>query len=154
MRRFLAVSLIAAFSLSTGVSQSQVRNDPPAKPDSLEALQAEALKNNPDIKVALAKLRLAEAKFERVRTNLKLQVELAHAEVEAARAGFAEGNERYKRAQQLFVKGAIAREELGAAELTMLKLRSEKTVKEAQLHLLLGRVADQKRSPAKPSVPD
>ena len=124
MRRFLVVSLIAASCLCARTSHSQDRKDPPAKVDPLDELLAEAMKHNHDIKVAEAKLKLVEAKLERTRAKLKAKISVVYAEVEAARAGFAEGKMRYDRAYQLHLRdrAVITVEELAAAKLTMAKL--------------------------------
>jgi outer membrane protein TolC len=150
MRRVLAVSAIGVFLLSAGLGQSQIAKLPPTKLTVVEELQAEALKNNPDIMVELAKLRLAEARVERVRTIVKLRVAWAHAEHEAARAEFAEGQDRYGRALKLFEKHAIAQEDLSSARLTMAKLRGEMIAKEMQLNLLLARSPNSKAPIQKP----
>jgi hypothetical protein len=138
MRRFLAISVIAAFCLTVRVSPGQVGKEP-AKSDPLEELQAEALKNNADLKVEEAKLKLAQAKFERAQVQLKAQVGIAYAEFFAAQAGEKEGYERFNRAKQMYAINAISKEDLGAAQLTWQKLHSEVAVKEAHLNALVGR---------------
>src|SRR5207244_1010700 len=60
------------------------------------------------------------------------KIEFAIAERDAAVAGEQEGKERYDRANALlFSKGGIAKEDLGAAKLTWLKLKGERIAKEA-----------------------
>jgi outer membrane protein TolC len=98
MRTAAAVTLAALLVLAMGNSPAQQGKAPPAKADPVEELQAEALKNNTDIKVAEAKVRLAEAELEQVRSHLKAKVAVAYAEVEAARVGAREGFDRYSRA--------------------------------------------------------
>ena len=149
MRRFPAFSMIVALWLSADFGQSQVSKEPASKPDSLEELQAEALKNNPDIKVALAQVRLAEAKLDQVRAKLRSELPLTCAELEAARAGFAEASERYQRTQKMQERCGGYKEELAGAKLTIDRLQHELVVRESQLQFLLGRPSVQKRAPVK-----
>jgi multidrug resistance efflux pump len=113
----------------------------------LEKLQAEAIKNNPGMKVAEARLRLAQAKHDRARVNLLAQVTVA--EVEAARSGHMVGMERYEREHQLWKQGSIPKEESATARLTFENLRSEFALKEAQLNRLLGRTGKLENEPKK-----
>jgi outer membrane protein TolC len=156
MRRFLAFCLIASLCLSAGTVRTQAPNDAPkkvdkapadAKPGTLEQLQAEALRNNPDLRVSEAKLRLADAEFMRDRNRLLTQVAAAFAEVEATRGGAAEGMERLRTATQLFAAGRMSREEYGSAVLTYYKLNTDLVVVEARLQALLGRTGIQKSTP-------
>ena len=146
MRRTLAVSLIVVFCLSIGSTPAQISKEP-AKPDSLEQLQAEALKNNADIKVAEAKLKLAEAVFERVRANLNAKIATAYAEVESTEAAVFEGRGALRRAAELHFKKSISTEELDAVRATVRKLDSDRAVKAAKLQLLVGRPTLKKAQP-------
>lgn len=154
MRRFLALCVIASFWLSAGTVRTQAP-DAPKKPDkipaeakagTLEQLQAEALKNNPDLRVSEAKLRLAEAEFARDRANLLANIRGAFAEVEVARVAEAEGMNRFQTAQTL-LPDKISRDEYGTIALTYYKLRKEVVVAEARLQFLLGRPTVQKSTP-------
>lgn len=138
MRTILAIALASLVVISVGPAQQP--NPAPAKADPLEQLQAKALKNNPNIKVLEAKARLAEAMLEQERAHLKAKVAVQFAEVLAARAGVAEGKERYDRAERLFKQKppAIAKEDLGAAKLTYEKLKAELAIHEAKLKALVG----------------
>jgi hypothetical protein len=113
----------------------------PAKPAALEQLIAEALKNNPDIRVAEAKSREAAAELDRVRLKVASHVAILHADIKAAEASLAEGKSRYDRAMLLYKQNAIAVEEVESAKLTMLKLESELAAAKAKLPYLLGRQA-------------
>jgi WD40 repeat protein len=63
------------------------------------------------------------------------KVEYAMAEYEAAKAGEEEGLDRFQRAINLFNRKAIAKEELGAAQLTWKKLESERITKEKSIKI-------------------
>ncbi len=112
MRRSIALFLggflflLASACLPFGAAgQDKKPDQPPAKPRSLEEMQAEALKNSHDVKVAQARLRLAEAELERTRAIVKAQIVAAHADLEAALASENEGETRYKRAEVLYKTG-------------------------------------------------
>ena len=108
---------------------------------SLEQLIAEALKNNPDIRVAEAKVREGEADLARTRMRVVSELTLLQAEIDAATSGELEGRERWTRALQLYNKKppAIAAEELSVAKLTYDRLKNERLVKQAKLPYLLGK---------------
>jgi multidrug resistance efflux pump len=111
---------------------------PAPKMETLEQIQAEALRNSADIKIAEIKVRLAEAELEGARLALKAKVAAAHADVEAAAAAEKEAHVRYGRAKGLYEKLAISAEELGSAQLTWLKLKSEHTSAKEVLKLHVG----------------
>lgn len=128
--------------------QEKKPDQPPAKPRSLEELQTEALKQNFDVKIAEAKLRLAEVELERARAVVKAQVATAHAELDAAVAGEGEGHNRYKRAELLYKNGSVSAEDLGAATLTYAKLRNERIAAELRLKQIIGGVTlENKKNP-------
>jgi hypothetical protein len=107
----------------------------------LKDLQAEAGKANPDYHFEEAKLRLAEAEYERDRRTLLAKVDILHAELTSAIATESEGNQRLTIAKRLFEMKAISREELEAAETTARKLKHERIVVERCFNQILGRPA-------------
>jgi hypothetical protein len=104
----------------------------------LDQLIAEALKNNPDIRVAEAKARESEAQLQRARMKVAADITILHAEIEAAKAGLEEGHDRYKRAISLYPK-SMSKEDFASATLTYLKLKTELASAEAKLPYLLGK---------------
>jgi hypothetical protein len=120
----------------------QAKGDPkqPA-PAGLEELLAQALKQNPEIKVAEAKVRLAEAELSQMRQHVLAKIIAAHAEVQAAQAILQEAESRLARLKELIGKqpGVVSREELSGAELTRDKYRFELASKQAQLVVLVGK---------------
>jgi Protein of unknown function (DUF1549) len=113
--------------------------EPPKHAGSLDVLIAEALKNNPDIRVAESKVREVEAELNRTRMKVASDVAFLQAEIQAAKAMMEESLKRYQIASQLHNQKAIAREEFGVAELAFNKAKAELLVKEAKLPYLLGR---------------
>jgi WD40 repeat protein len=63
------------------------------------------------------------------------KIEFAEAEYEAAKAGEKEGAERLQRAEKLYRARSIAKEDLGAAQLTWQKLDSERITKEKSVKI-------------------
>lgn len=126
------------------------RSKKPLEKDFVEAkLQDEALQNNLDLRVAEAELRLAEAKFQRARDGLALDVAVAHADLLAAAASEQEGKVRFQVARQLFDKGVLGREDFGAATLTYQKLVNERRAAETRLNRLIGRTTRKQAPDAK-----
>ena len=110
-------------------------------PATLEQMIQQALKNNPDIRVAEVKVR--EAQAERERTRLKVAADLGEllADIAAAKAAQREGSDRYLRAKVLYEKKALSKEDLNGALLTFEKLEAEWAAKKAKLPYLMGKVA-------------
>src|SRR5438874_1867865 len=81
----------------------------PAK-SKLEEMLEQALLHNPDIRVAEAKLREAEAELNRARLLVTQKVVTLQASLEAARANVAVAETRLKRLREL--GGAVSREEI------------------------------------------
>ncbi len=115
----------------------QVPEQQPAKPTALEELQNEALKNNLDMRVSEAELRLAEARHVRDRGELIARVTNAVADTEAARAGLKEAEQRWERVKKLQDAKEVGADEVGAAQLTQLKFKRALEAAEIQLRLLL-----------------
>src|SRR5437879_1415136 len=67
----------------------------------LDELLAQALKNNPDIRVAESKVREAEAELYRARVNTLNRVVMLRNEVQSAKAAAQEATARYERELQL-----------------------------------------------------
>ena len=100
---------------------------------------AEALKTNPDVRVAEAKVREAEAELNRTRMKVVSELSLLHAEIQAAQSGVDEAKSRYERAIKLHQHRAIAEEDLAAAKQTLQKVTAELDIKRAKLPYLLGK---------------
>jgi hypothetical protein len=153
MRRRIEVLALAAILTCAGLSFGQndpAKSDKPTNPPadkpaktleqmSLDELLALAMKYNPDLRVAEAKLREAEAELERVRLQISQKLVALRGKIEAARKIAAEAQARYHRAEELFKKGALAREELDGAELTLARYKAELADLEAELPYIVGK---------------
>lgn len=156
MKRFAILILLGGWCCMASPGFAQLQYVPPGKagaspsgptkkneekPASLDQLIAEALKNNPDLRVAEAKVREAEAELYRTRIRVTTDLQGVHAEIEAAEAGHKEALIRWKRAEKLFQSGSLSREDYDQALLTYLKMNAELVAKQAKLPYLLGKQA-------------
>jgi hypothetical protein len=150
---FVAVSiwcLASALAISQGAPQKAAvteagdkqdagKKDTPRTADKLEQLIAEALKNNPDIRVAESKVREFEAELHRTRLKVISEITALQRAVDDTQAGADEGKERLARARVLWDRKVMSKEDLEAAERTYAKLQTELALLQAKLPYLLGR---------------
>jgi hypothetical protein len=100
---------------------------------------AEALKNNPDIRVGEAKVREADAELNRVRLQVAHKV-IAWRQAWEAQKTFVDSAEAdAKRAQELHRRGAISQEEIGAVQQKLAQAKAKLAEMEAEMPLLLGK---------------
>jgi hypothetical protein len=108
-----------------------------AEQTALEQLIGEALKNNPDIRLAETKVHDAEAELMRTRMKVLSDVTLVHTESQAAQAAVDDAAARY---QQLEKAGtSVSKRELEEARQLMVKNKAALAVIHAKLPYLLGR---------------
>jgi hypothetical protein len=105
----------------------------------LEEMLALALKNNPDLRVAEAKLREAEAEWNRTRLGVVQKVIAFRAGLEAARKTAADAEQRLKRLQQLQARGAVATEVVDEAAQALAQAKAQVAKLEADAPYLLGK---------------
>jgi hypothetical protein len=134
--------LVPAVGLARGQTSAGPKEGKPAPAKSgLEEALAEALKNNPDLRAAAAKVALAEAELHRLRLQVVQKVVNAHRAVEVAKSAVKSAQADYDRARTLQGRGAISREEFGSAEQAMLKAKANLAAAESELAYLLGKPA-------------
>ena len=105
----------------------------------LEVLLAQALKNNPDIRVAESKLREAEAELYRARMTVFNRIVTLQQEVKSLKAELERARERYQRMTDLFKTGAVPNLKLDQAAAALQKATSNLAHAEAEMDLLLGK---------------
>ncbi len=139
-------ALLLAAAWATGQNPGQKPKPPTGepkkeavKPGTIEDLVSQALKSNPDIRVAESKVREAEAQLNKVRQDVISKVIGKKAEIAALKAMLNEAETRLKRAKQLVAATAISTEEVNVAQLTFDKLSAELAKAEAELPYLLGK---------------
>src|SRR5262245_34558519 len=113
---------------------------PKADPDSLEAVIADAMKNNPDIRAAEAKVREAEANLNKVRSEVMVQVAGSSEVVRHARDYVKSLEQTHNVKLQARAKGSISDSEVWASQAELQKSRGELAKQEAEYHKLIGRV--------------
>jgi hypothetical protein len=133
--------LVAPQAFVQDASSSQQPKEDTKQPaaSALEDLLAKALKQNPDILVAQAKVREAEAELNRVRQQVLAKIVILNAEIDAARVFLKEAEYRFARLRELQRKSMVPDEEFGTGQFTVLKYKAELARKEAELSLLIGK---------------
>jgi hypothetical protein len=81
---------------------------PPPAASGLEGLLSQAMQSNPDIRVAEAKVREAEAELHRIWLQVAQKVIALHHSLEAQKAAVATAEAEYKRVEELVKRGAAS----------------------------------------------
>ena len=155
MMRWTFVLAAAASLLSAGQARSQtpeiqkqlkqhlkeLKNIEKAKADQpgLAQLLEQALKSNPDIDAAQAKVRDAEAELNRVRFKTMNKIVTLQLDLRALQAVKDEAEASYQLALQLFQRGTIPEQALSDKRLTVQKAKADLARAEADLSYLIGK---------------
>jgi hypothetical protein len=132
----LSGAALACGQPASGPPKAPEEKAPPAK-SKLEAMLAQALKDNPDIRVATAKLGEAEAELNRVRLQVMQKVVTLYHTTEMARADVATAERALARMKQL--GRAMSREELDAAEAALAAAKAKLAAVEAEVPYVIGK---------------
>jgi hypothetical protein len=157
MRRGIETAALALVVLFSGLAHGQpapgkdekpgnAPGDKPAKTleqMSLEELLTQALKNNPDLRVADAKVREAEAELNRVRLQVTQKVVTARNAIKSQEAKVAAAANTLRRVQQNADKGLTSKEEVQTAELLLAGEKAKLSELEAELPYLIGKSAQE-----------
>jgi hypothetical protein len=127
-----------------GQSSTPPAEAPPAK-SRLEEMLAQALRSNPDVRVAAAKVSEAEAELNRVRLQVVQKVVQAYQAVEAARAMADFRAKEYQRIKELADKGSVTEQVVSEREKMLAAAKAEFATAEAELSYLLGMQPDGSR---------
>jgi hypothetical protein len=156
--RLLALSAFLLGSVALGQQPAPTKPDEPGKekkPSQLEELLSEALRNNPDVRVAEAKFREAEAELNRARM-LALQkvvaaqhnvdaatngVKTAEASVRLSEAKLDEAKVRFARIEKVRATGGVAAEEVDQARAAVLQAQADLEIARANLQAAKADVA-------------
>jgi hypothetical protein len=114
---------------------------PPAK-SKLEEMLAEALKNNPDIRVAVAKLAEADAELNRTRLLVTQKVIDLHHALLSQKAVVEYEQKRFERMKGLAAQKSISSEILDEAQQKLTIAKAKLAELEAQMPAVLGKVAN------------
>jgi hypothetical protein len=113
----------------------------PAVKSALEEALAQALKDNPDLKVAAAKLNEAEAQLSRTRLQVVQKVVMQHRAIEQAKAALVLASAQYERVKRLHQVRGASREELDQAEQQFGQAKAKLADTEAEMAFLRGKSA-------------
>jgi hypothetical protein len=111
----------------------------PQQKSKLEEMLAEALKNNPDIRVAAAKLAEADAELNRTRLQVTQKVVMLYHAIETQKQVVENAESRDKRAQQLVATGGITPEVKDEIRQSLALAKAKLAELEAQMPALLGK---------------
>jgi hypothetical protein len=145
MHRIILCTLVIALlplQLSRGQgssSQPSKKEEKVARPSSLDELIGQALKGNPDIRVAESKVREAEAELSRTRMKVVSDVTLLSAEIQAAQALVDFATKQYERTAQAYKSGTLAEKVYRESLLALEKAKGDLASKQAKLPYLLGK---------------
>jgi hypothetical protein len=117
-----------------------------AEKPSLEDLLAQALKDNPDIRVAEAKVNQAEAELNRTRLQVMQKVATFYSTRFAAQAKVTRAEKDLERVRRLLATSAISQEDYRATEQALIVAKADLEVIEAELPALLGKPPQTKAS--------
>jgi hypothetical protein len=100
---------------------------------------AEALKKNPDLLVAEAKVRTAEAQRDQLRLKLVQEVTVAHAELERARAAVPAAQAHLDATLAQVARGAAGQKDVADAGAALQQAKANLAAAEAKLAYLVGK---------------
>jgi hypothetical protein len=144
--RALTKLVLLTLVVVTGWSFGQPPADKPKadKPDtapvsrSLEEALTKALQHSPEVQVAEAKVREAEAELRRTRLALVQKVIEAHAAIESSQAKVDQMEASFARIQTLVNRGAVSSEDLRSAESQLAAAKAQLAQAKAALNALTG----------------
>jgi hypothetical protein len=110
----------------------------PAETVTLEDVLTAALRSNPDLRVAEAKVHEAEAELQRVRVQVIQKMVKLQSDLQSQREQLKTAEENYRRSQELFSKGFAAGGDLQASRAALEKAKSDLAGSEAQVPYILG----------------
>jgi hypothetical protein len=125
---------------SSGANKGIVKAAPPEK-SRLEEMLTEALKHNPDIRVAAAKLAEADAELNRSRLLVTQKVVMLYYAIETQKKTVAHQEARYKRVEQMIKSATVSAEDAAEARQALALAKGKLEELEAQLPALLGKSA-------------
>jgi hypothetical protein len=120
-------------------AEQSKQKSPPTK-SKLEEMLTDALKNNPDIRVAAAKLAEADAELNRTRLQVVQKVVTLYHAIETQKKAIALEERKYKRIAELKLSNAVDAERVDEAQQTLALAKAKLEDLEVQLPALLGKL--------------
>jgi hypothetical protein len=150
MRRLLTVSALVALAIvtTTAIGQPPTSDPLPKTPekkvekkaDPTDAIIAAALANDPDVKMAKAKMLLAEAELAKAKQTVTLKVLSLTGQIEQLKATVEQAEERLAWAERMFKVGQGAQGQVLEARIALEKAKAALAQAQAELKLLTGGV--------------
>jgi hypothetical protein len=128
-----------AWSQTTDTKPKIMKAEVVRDDENLAGLLEQAIKNNPDIRVAEVKLQQAEVELNRARMAAMHKIVVLQSELRSARAELAETEKSYKRSKELSAAGGTSAAELGQAALAVMSAKEKVARLEAEQPYLLGK---------------
>jgi len=113
---------------------------PPPAASGLEGLLSQAMQSNPDIRVAEAKVREAEAELHRTWLQVAQKVIALHHRLEAQKAVVAAAETEFKRVDDLRKRSVASADEVRTAQATLESYKAMLATMEAEMPSLLGKL--------------
>src|SRR5262249_129713 len=117
-------------------------------PLTLEEMLAQAAESNPDVRVAEAKLREAEAELNRTRLQVTQKVVKLYQECKAQRSTLEEAEQRLKAAEKLLATGALPQRELDKSRAAVVQAKARLESLEAEIPFVVGKAERGRSKPA------
>jgi hypothetical protein len=138
----LALVLVTGWSFGQQPGADKAKTEKPTKASDrpLDEVLKTVTETHPDVQVAEAKLREAEAELRRTRAALAQQVIVRHAAVDAARSAMANAEEEYQTFLNLRNKGSAPESAVRSAKALRDKALADLALAEAALNALAGTV--------------
>jgi hypothetical protein len=138
----LALAVAGSVGGQTSPTGAPGGGAPGATPSKLEELLAQALRSNPDVRVAAAKVSEAEAELSRARLQVVQKVVQAYQAVEAARYTAEVRTKDLERIRKMAERQSVPTSDVEAREHALAAARRDAAAAEADLAFLVGREAD------------
>ncbi len=134
-------------------AKSQGANAPRSEGKSkLEEMLSEALKNNPDIRVATANLALAEAELNRTRLQVTQKIVALNQDIDSARKAVEYAKEVLAAYESQYKSGQLPFEKVVSARTAFVSATAKLAAAEAELPYVLGKVRKPAAAEAAPQV--
>jgi hypothetical protein len=137
----LAAALATACLANGQEPQKKDKDDKPKAKSKLEEYLEQALSHNPDIRVAEAKSREAEAELRRARLLVTQKVAALSQAIDAAKKNIEFAEHDLARLTEQYKAGRVTAAELSVAEKGLLAAKAELAKLEAELPYLLGKAS-------------
>jgi hypothetical protein len=134
----LSLVMVTGWSFGQQSAEKPATDKAASNPKPLEDLIAAALRHSPDLQVADAKVREAQAELRRTRLATLQKVIDANAAVEAARAALVPAEASFKSYSRMLQAKAASEEDVRSAEAKFIAAKTQLAQAEASLNTLTG----------------